>query len=108
MQIVADSIVNEEAIEKHCRNLLDFKGEKLSNMGDLNKKRPRRSISELYASDVNEITELVLKTIKNYKEVDQLSERVAQERALADYMFWYNNDLDKQRELEKRIYLRKK
>ncbi|MCR2823274.1 hypothetical protein [Lederbergia panacisoli] len=69
-----------------------------------NKNRRRRSIAELYSCDINEIAELVLRTVDNYIEVDEIPKKTAQEKALADYMFWYNNDEEKRRELERIVY----
>ena len=53
---------------------------------------------------MEEIAELVLQTIDNYIKVDEMAKETAQERALADYMFWYNGDEDKRRELERMVY----
>lgn len=43
--------------------------------------RTRRSIAELYSSDVEEIAELVLQTVDNYIKIDEMAKKTAQESA---------------------------
>ncbi|WP_078544783.1 hypothetical protein [Litchfieldia alkalitelluris] len=105
MDLVMDHKDIEESIERQCDNLREFKRKRLKQMeNSFNTNRRRRSIEELYSSDVEEIAKLVLRTIDNYIKVDEMAEKTAQEKALADYMFWYNNDEDKRRRLESIVY----
>ena len=104
--MVKDKTDCHELVERQCRNLHEFKREKLMRMNERGKKprRERISISELYDSGIEVIADLVLKTIESYVEVDEIPLETARERALADYMFWYNDDEKRQHDLENIVY----
>lgn len=107
MGMVKDHTDIATSIENHCRNLHEFKREKLDQMKkspEPNRIRKRISIAELYNSSVEEIAELVLQTVENYIEADELAKETAREKALADYMFWYGDNEVKRRELEQKVY----
>lgn len=82
---------------------MEFKREKLSEMSSI-EKRKRLTIAELYSSDVNLIATLVKKTIQSYKVEENLPLKTAQERALSDYQFWYEESPERQKQLEEYIF----
>ncbi|MDP9577373.1 UNVERIFIED_ORG: hypothetical protein J2X74_003190 [Bacillus sp. 1751] len=105
---IMDKTKQKILMEKHCENLREFSRNKLVSMNQENsngkKRRRRQSMAELYASSATEIAELIIQSAKSYVKVEDMSNEVAIERALADYMFWYNGDPSKKRELESIVY----
>lgn len=109
MTLLKDETDLNELLERQSRNLHEFKREKLMEMSERKKKpkRERVSIIELYDSDIEVIVSLVLKTIESYVKVDEIPLETARERALSDYMFWYNDDEKRQQALENIVYAKK-
>ena len=102
--VIREATKKEILMDKHCENLRNFSREKLEVMHKSKKKRRRLSLAELYKSDVNVIADLVSKAARSYVTVEDMTIEDATERALADFMFWYSNDLDKKNILEKMVY----
>ncbi|MDM5282670.1 hypothetical protein [Peribacillus frigoritolerans] len=108
---IKDKTERKVLMEKHCENIRRFSKDKLVSMQENSnggkKRRRRRSLAELYASSATEIAELVMQSAESYVNVEDMSKEVAIERALADYMFWYNGDPNKKRDLELIVYAEK-